>query len=199
MTNRKKTMLMMFVDYLICVLVQVVALLFLSWLLKYNWGFPLYSGLMCLVVFGFVYSRAHRAAKKDMLYKDLKNIYTEGLLLTLPLAIFNVLVIGIYVAFVYDIIPYGDAVINITYSFPENLPRVKTVVRLLDYITPVVRLWFGSVVGFMGEKTSVGVLFLVPIVNLIGGLAGYFAGAKKFFISEKIFKAQNKLKDKFNE
>ncbi len=199
MTNRKKSMLLMFVDYLICVLVQVVALLFLSWLLKYDWGFSLYSVLMCVVVFGFMYSRAHNAAKKDLLHKDLKNIYTEGLLLALPLAVFNLLVIGIYAAFLYRIIPFGDAVVNITYSFPDNLPRVKTMVRVIDYVTPFVRLWFGSVVGFMGDKTPVVVLFLVPLVNLLGGMVGYFAGAKKFFISEKVFKVQNKIKDKFNE
>jgi len=199
MTNRKKSMLLMFVDYLICVLVQVVALLFLSWLLKYDWGFLVYSVLMCLVVFGFIYSRAHKAAKKDLLHKDTKNMYTEGLLLALPLAVFHLLVIGIYAAFLYRIIPFADAVVNITYSFPDNLPRVKTMIRVIDYVTPVVRLWFGSVIGFMGDKTSVGALLLVPLVNLLGGMAGYFAGAKKFFISEKVFKVQNKIKDKFNE
>lgn len=199
MTNRKKTALFMFVDYLICLFLQLIGLFVLSWLLNFSWGYFAYSTLFSLVLFGFMYSRAHNAAKKDIKRKEAKSPFTEGLLMAAPLVIFNLIIIGVYALLEANIIPARDILVKTLYSFPENEPRVATDVFLLDYITPIVRIWFGTLVGFMGSKTSPLCLLISPAITLLGGFLGYFAGSKKFYISDLIVKAQEKIKNKFNE
>jgi len=199
MTNRKKTALFMFVDYLICLLLQLIGLIIFSWMLNFSWGYFVYSVLSSLVLFGLIYSRAHGAAQKDIRHKELKSPLTEGLLLVAPLVIFNLLIIGVYALLAANIIPASFVLIKILYSFPENQPRVATEVFLLDYITPFVRIWFGTLVGFLGDKTSPLCLLISPAITLLAAFCGYFAGSRKFFISNTIVKVQKKIKNKFNE
>jgi len=199
MNIRKKAMLMMFVDYLICLGLQLLGLLIFSWMFRFSWGYLAYSVIFILVLFGLVYSRAHNTAKRDLKHKIVRGPYTEGLLLALPLTAFNLLVIVLFALLQSNIIPIGDNVVKILYSFPENEPRVATEVLLIDRVTPVVRIWFSHLVGFMSEKTSAFTLLISPVVTILGGFFGYYAGTRKFYISEVIAKAQNKVKDKFNE
>ncbi len=198
MSNRKKTMLMMFVDYLICLLLELFGLIVFAWMLNFSWGYPAYSVLFTLVLFGMLYSRAHNAAERNRKRKELKPV-TEGLLLAVPLTVFNLLVILIFTLMQYNIIPVRDVLMNTLYSFPDDAPRVVTKLYLIDYITPIVRVWFGHLVGFMQEGTSPLLLLISPLITLAASFAGYFAGMKQFYISDVIFKTKEKVKEKFNE
>lgn len=198
MPNRKKTMLMMFVDYLICLLVQLLGLFVLSWMLQYDWGGPVYSIIFCLLLFGLIYSRAHSKAERDLKRKSLQPAY-EGLLLALPLAAFNLILILLFALIQKNIIPIGNIVTNTVYTFPDNEPRIATDILLMDYITSGIRIWFGTLLGFMSDKTSAALLLISPAITLLAGFCGYWAGGHKFFISEVIFSAKEKVKDKFNE
>ncbi len=198
MKNRKKTSLMLFVDYLICLLLQVLCMMAFAMILKYNWGNAIYSIFFIFINFGMLYARTHRAAKTDRLQKS-QRTHFEGVYMALPLAIVNfVFALGFFLI-QSNVIPVRDLVVNTVYGFPENEPRVMTEILLIDYITPVVRLWFSAFMGFMQGKTPAGLLFLMPLINLVAGGAGYVAGEKKFFLSEHIFVAKEKVKEKFNE
>jgi len=199
MSNIKKTMLLLFVDYIICAVVQILGLVFFSWLLKYSWGYPAYSVAACLLLTGLVYVRVHNAATRDVKRKLERNPYAEGIYLALPLAICNLLFIGLFVLLQANIIPLRDVVVKTMYSFPDDAPRVMTEVRVIDYVTPFVRLWFGMAVGFLGEQTQALRLLIVPAVILMGGWLGYVAGIKNFCLSEKLTGMMTKIKNKFNE
>ena len=199
MNNRIKTMLLLFGDYLICLLLQLLCLLAFSMLLKYQWGNVVYSVFLTFILFGMIYSRTHRAAKRDMLLKTERSM-GEGFIMALPLTIFNFLIALAFLLIQSNIIPIRDMVVNTVYSFPENEPRVVTDILLIDYVTPIVRAWFRSLVGFMKSgTTSAPQLFLVPALNLVAGGVGYIAGRKKFFLSDHLFVAKEKVKEKFNE
>lgn len=198
MSNRKKTMLMLFVDYLLCLLLELFGLILFSWMLKFPWGYPAYSTLFTLVLFGLLYSRIHSAADRDRKHKELKKP-TEGLVMAAPLVCFNLLIILIYALMQYNVIPVRDVLMNTLYSFPDDAPRVVTKLYLIDYITPVVRIWFGHLVGFMTETTTPLLLLISPLVALAAVFLGYFAGGKRFYIADVIFKAKEKVKEKFNE
>ncbi len=199
MTNRKKAMLMMFADYLLCLLLQLFGLFIFAWMLSYSWGYPAYSALFSLILFGLLYSRAHNTAKRDLKQKDLHRTAAEGLILATPLAAFNLLLILLFALIQSNIIPIRDIVMNTVYSFPDNEPRVATDVLLIDYITPFIRIWFGMLIGFMQENTSALLLLLNPVLTLAAGFLGYLAGRRKFYLSDLIFSAKEKVKDKFNE
>lgn len=198
MTNRKKTSLMLFVDYLICLLLQVICIMAFSMLLKYNWANVVYSIFFICINFGMLYTRTHQAAKKDKLLKT-QRTHFEGVYMVLPLAICNLILALGYFLIQSNVIPIRDLVVNTVYSFPENEPRVATDILLIDYITPFFRVWFGAFMGFMQGKTTAGLFFLMPLINLIAGGIGYVAGEKKFFLSEHVFAAKEKVKEKFNE
>lgn len=198
MSNRAKTMLMSFFDYGVCLFLELLCLIVFSVLFKYSWGNILYSVFFCVVMFGMLYSRTHRAAKNDMLHKVERPTY-EGLIMVLPLAILNfVLALG-FTLIQTGLIPVGDIVIETVYSFPENEPRVAMDVLLIEVITPIIRVWFAALTGFMRAGTNAALLFIMPVLNLVAGLLGYIAGKKKFFLSDHIFVAKEKVKEKFNE
>lgn len=198
MSKRAKNMLMSFFDYGVCLLLELLSLFVFSMLLKYSWGNILYSVFFCLILFGLLYSRTHHAAKNDMLHKVERPTY-EGLIMVLPLAIVNFIVALGFALIQCGLIPVGDIVLDTVYSFPENEPRIATDVLLIDVITPIVRVWFAALMGFMREGTNAVLLFLVPVINLAAGFLGYIAGKKKFFLSDHIFVAKEKVKEKFNE
>ncbi|MBR6728752.1 MAG: hypothetical protein IKL80_01200 [Clostridia bacterium] len=199
MQNRTKSSLFMFLDYLLSLLLQFFGLFLFSWVLANDWGTVFYSAIFTLVLFGLIYSRAHKAAIKDVKHKELRPVYTEGLHLAAPLAVFNLIIVVLYALLDAGIIPAKDVLVQTLYSFPDNQPRFATEVFLFDYIVPVVRLWFGSLVGFIGSATPALVLLINPAVILAGGFAGYLAGTKKLYISEKIAEIIQKIKEKFNE
>ncbi len=198
MTNRVKTMLMLFLDYGLCLLLALLCLLGFSMLFKFTWMNILYSVFFCLVLFGLLYSRTHRAAKKDMLHKVERPWY-EGLVMALPLAILNLVLALGFALIQSNVIPVRDIVLETSYSFPDNSPRVVTDFLLIDGVIPVIRFWFATLVGFMPESTNAAPLFVMPLLNLAAGLLGYVAGKKKFFLSDHIFIAKEKFKEKFNE
>ena len=198
MSKRVKTMLMMFLDYGLCLLLSLLTLAVFAMLFKFTWANITFSTLVCLAMFGLVYSRSHRAAKSDMLYKVERSWY-EGLMLVLPLAVLNFVLALAFTLIQIDLVPVRDIVVDISYSFPDNAPRVANEILLIDAITPVVRLWFAPIIGYMRESTPGALLFVVPLINLVGGFLGYIAGQKKFFLSDYIFVAKEKVKEKFNE
>lgn len=195
----KKDMLMTFVDYFIVLLLSFFGLLVFSWMLEFSWGYTAYSAIFCLILFGMIYSRAWNRAKKDIKQKIEIISVKNGIKMALPLLLFNLLVILLFALIQSNIIPIRDLVLRITYEFPENQPRVEHQIIFLDMLTPYIRIWFAYLVGFMGEITSVLVLLLSPALIFSGGILGYFAGMKKFYISEVILATKEKVKEKFNE
>lgn len=198
MSIRKKTMLMLFVDFLLCILIQLIGLFVLSWVLKYSWGYPVYSIAFCLTLFGMQYSRVHNAAERALKRKEIKPVY-EGLIMALPLVIFNVLIILLFVLMQSNVIPGRDVIVATFYNFPDDAPREVTHVYLLDYVISGIRVWFGHLVGFMKVETPAAILLISPLITLAAGFLGYMAGGKKFYLSELIYKVQEKVKEKFNE
>ncbi len=195
MSQRIKSMLMMFADYGICLLLQILGIFVLSLVESFSWGYPLYSALFCLVIFIFHYVRAHKAGRRI----DAKRSLWEGLIIALPLALFHLLIIGGFALLSSDLTPWGDTVIKTVYTFPDNAPRVATDVVLLEYAEPAVRLWFSPIVGFIREKTNAFVLLIVPALTLSAGFLGYLAAQKKFYFSEHFAAFSKKVADKFNE
>ncbi len=198
MTNRVKTMLMLFFDYALCLFLAFVCMFAFSMILKYAWVGLLYSAFFCIVLFGMLYTRTHRAAKKDILHKVERSPY-EGLIMVLPLAILNLVLALGFALIQSNVIPVRDLVIDTVYSFPENAPREATDILLIEPITWGIRGWFVVLVGFMREGTNAALLFVMPALNLVAGLLGYIAGQKKFFLSDHVFVAKEKVKEKFNE
>ncbi len=198
MSIRKKTMLMLFVDYVVCLIIQFLFLLFSTWMFKADWVFKAYSLVFSLVFFGKLYSRTHKAAKRDLLHKELKPL-TEGLIMAAPLAIFNLLVILFFGLVKNNILPIRDVVVQSYYTFPDNEPRMITEVFFIDYLTTIVRVWFSSLIGFCQDSTPVLLLLVSPIMTLAAGFLGYVAGSKKFYLSDLIYKTKEKVKTKFNE
>ncbi len=195
MSQRIKSMLMMFADYGICLLLQILGIFALSLVESFSWGYPLYSALFCLVIFIFHYVRTHKAGRRI----DAKKSLWEGLLIALPLTLFHLLIIGGFALLSSDLTALGDTVVKTVYSFPDDAPRVATNVTLAETITPIVRLWFSPIVGFIREKTNVLVLLIVPLLTLSGGFLGYLAAQKKFYFAEHFAAFSQKVADKFNE
>ncbi len=199
MTIRKKTMLMMFADFGVCLALQLIGLFILSWMFRFSWGYVVYSIIFTLIFFGMIFSRAHNTAKRNLLHKDLTKTKAEGLLLAAPLAIFNTLLIVLFALIQSNIIPLRDLVVNTIYTFPDNAPRIATDVFLIDYIIGFLRIWFGGLIGFMPEKTTPLILLISPASTLLAGFLGYFAGLKKFYLLDMFIVAKKKVVNKFNE
>ena len=83
MSQRIKSMLMMFVDYGICLLLQILGIFALSLVESFSWGYPVYSLLFCLVIFIYCYVRTHKAGRLI----DAKKSLWEGLIIALPLTV----------------------------------------------------------------------------------------------------------------
>ncbi|MBE7037147.1 MAG: hypothetical protein E7403_07635 [Ruminococcaceae bacterium] len=198
MSIRKKTMLMLFVDFLICLLIQLFGLFIFSWMFNYSWGKPVYSIVFCLTFFGVQYSRVHTAASRALKRKELKPV-TEGLIMAAPLVIVNLVIILVYGLMQMNVIPIRDVVANVVYEFPDDAPRNANKIYLLSYIAMGVRLWFSHLSGFMNEKTPAALLLISPAITLLASYLGYLAGSKKYYLSDLIYKVQEKVKKKFNE
>lgn len=197
----KKNSLLMFVDYFLVIIMCMLGIMIFSWLLSFSWGYVAYSVFFSLVFFGMIYSRAWKTAKKELKNKERKPKISDGFKISLPLTVFNILVIAFFALVLYNIIPIRDNVVNIVYSFAANEPRVRSEILFINYIVPIVRIWFAPLIGFMPQSgnTSPLILLLSPIITVSASLLGYFLGMKKYYISDSIAKVSGKVKDKFNE
>lgn len=199
MSNRKKTMFFLLGDYLFCLVLQLIAMAAFYKIFNYAWGMYAYTIFFLALLFTSIYRRTWRAAKRDLHIKENRPGMHEGLIMVLPLVIINLLIATVYGLIQANVIPIRDIVVNTVYSFPDYEPRIARDVLLLDKITPWVRFWFSSLLAFMRDKTPVAILFILPALNLFAGILGYIAGRKKFFFSEHVFVAKEKVKEKFNE
>lgn len=200
MITDRKCKLMLFVDYLLTILISAFGLMILSWIFEFGWGKIAYSIIFTLVFFAFVYCRMWNKAKSDIKYQKEKANLGHAFKMILPLAIFLTIVVAVFGLIKYNIIPIRDVVTDIQYILEENQPRQIREVLLIDNLNLIMRALFIFLVGFLSsETTSALVLFIAPAVVVVAGLLGYFAGTKKYYLSETIANAQQKVKDKFNE
>ena len=197
----KKSSLMMFLDYLLVLILSVFGLLFLSWMFEFSWGYTVYSILFSLIFFGMIYSRSWITAKKELKNKEKAPRLIDGILISLPFAIFNLIVIAAFSLIFYNIIPVRDNVVNIFYSFQPNEARVRNEVTLIENIIPIIRIWFAPFIGFMqwANETSPLIMLMSPMITIGASLLGYFLGMKKYYISDGIAGVTEKVKEKFYE
>ena len=198
----KKNSLLMFADYLLVLLLCLFGIMVFSWMLSFSWGYAAYSVIFSLLFFGMIYSRSWKTAKKELKNKERQPRLTDGLLLSLPFAVFNLLIIAFYALVLYDIIPIRDNVMNIVYSFAENEPRVRSEITFISYVTPLVRIWFAPLIGFMqtgGDETSPLIMLISPVLTVAASVLGYYLGMRKYYLSDNIVKVSEKVKEKFNE
>lgn len=189
-----------YIDYLLLLLLSLLGLLVFSFLLGQRWGNILYSVLFLLVFFGLIYSRAWNTAKKDIKqYNNAEPYWYKGLIMSLPLLAFQLLIIGVYGLISANIIPLRDIVVHTTYAFPDNAVREVVSTTLGEALIPIIRLWFGYLIGFMTDDTPVWLLLLGQLVIPAAGFIGYFAGMKKFFLTDVIVSGGKRVKEKFNE
>lgn len=200
MISDKKCKLMLFVDYLIALLLSLIGLMLFSWVLKFSWGFPAYSALFTLIFFGMVYSRCWNKAKSDLKYHKEDLRLSRAFRLTLPLVVTLLVLIALFALVFYNIIPIRDLVVNVQYVLEENQPRRAENILLIDVLTPIMRILFAFVNGFQpADNTFVPVFLIAPAAAVAAGFFGYYAGLRKYYLSETILKVQQKAKDKFNE
>lgn len=200
MVSDRKCKAMLFVDYLLTLLFSLFGLMLFSWLFKFSWGYPVYSVLFTLIFFGLIYSRCWNKAKSDIKYQKDEVRLTRAVKMVLPLTIVFLVIIALFALVKYNIIPIRDIVVDVRYILEENQPRQTYNVLLFDNIVPIVRILFTFLVGFQPEQETSELIFLIaPAITLLGGILGYYAGMRKFYISEVILKTQQKAKDKFNE
>ncbi len=197
----KKNSLFMFLDYLLVLFLSVFGIFIFSWMLEFSWGYTVYSVIFSLIFFGMMYSRSWKTAKKELKNKERVPKLTDGILLTLPFVIFNLLVIAVFSLIFYNIIPIRDNVVSIFYSFAANEPRVRNEITLIENLIPIVRIWFAPFIGFMqsANETSPLIMLISPVLTIAASLLGYFLGMKKYYISEGIVNVTEKVKEKFNE
>ncbi len=195
MSNRVKTMLLFFVDYLLCIVYQLLGMLLLSWALDFSWTMPVYSILFTLVLFSQMYRRGKKAAGKDLRNHEKKPLLFDGLLMVLPLVLFQLAIILGYVWLKTS--PVGSTVVQVIYSFPDNLPRAIKEITLSQSLVPYLRIWFGSIMGFMGRGFSVPIALLVPLSHLLAGTFGYLAGLKRVYILDIIIDCWRAIWDRF--
>ena len=200
MMTDKKCVLMMFAEFLLTLLISAFGFMLLSWTFDYSWGTTVYSIIFTLVFFAFVYCRMWNKAKSDIKYqKDNVNL-KHAIKVILPLAAFLAVIVAIFGLIKLNVIPIRDIVTDVQYILEENQPRQIREVLLIDNLNLVVRVLFIFLIGFFkSSETSVLILFVAPAIVVIAGLLGYFAGMKKFYLSDVIAQTQQKVKDKFNE
>lgn len=200
MISDRKCKLMLFVDYLLTLLLCLFGLFILSWMLNFSWGYIAYSVLFTLIFFGLVYSRCWNKAKSDLKYRKDTVKVTNALRMVAPLTIFFLVIAALFALIKFNIIPIRDLVTEVRYVLEENQPRQIHNVVLFDAIVPVIRILFSFLIGFQpAGSTSALTLLIAPVATVLAGVLGYYAGMRKFYISEVIIKTQQKAKDKFNE
>lgn len=189
-----------FVDYLLIIVFSLLGLMILAWMLGNPIGEAVYSTIFTLVLFGLIYSRAWNTAKRDIkTYNNEQPYWYKGLIMCIPLLAFNLLIAGLFALVQANIIPVRDIVVSATYSFPENEARQLVETTFGMAVTPFVRVYFSNLVGFLGGGTPPVVLFAGQLVIPVAAFLGYYAGMRKFYLSEVITKTSGKVKDKFNE
>ena len=92
----KKNSLLRFADYLLVLFLCIFGIFIFSWMLSYSWGYPVYSAVFSLLFFGMMYSRAWKTAKKELKNKERKPSLKDGVLISIPFVVFNLLVIAFY-------------------------------------------------------------------------------------------------------
>ncbi|MBR5156996.1 MAG: hypothetical protein IKW59_04425 [Clostridia bacterium] len=200
MMTDKKCILMMFAEFLLTLLISVFGFMLLSWTFDYSWGMPVYSIIFTLVFFAFIYCRMWNKAKSDIKYQKENVSLKHAFKVILPLAAFLAVIVALFGLIKLNIIPVRDIVTDVQYILEENQPRQIHEVLLIDNLNLVMRALFIFLIGFFkSSDTSVLILFVAPAVVVVAGLLGYFAGMRKFYLSDVIAGAQQKVKDKFNE
>lgn len=199
MNNRKKTKALTFADYGLTLLLSILCSAFFGGFFEYTWGRLGYSILMSLILFSLLYGRAHKTARTDLLQGQDKLSLTGGLKLVLPLACVSAFFVLVYALLEFGILPGRDMIVKTLYLFPDNAPRVAESVYLLDYLTPIFRIWFAYLAGFLTGKADSLVFLISPVLILLAGFSGYAIGRRKIYISDFVARADKKLRDKFNE
>ena len=200
MMTDKKCILMMFAEFLLTLLISVFGFMLLSWTFDYSWGMPVYSIIFTLVFFAFIYCRMWNKAKSDIKYQKENVSLKHAFKVILPLAAFLAVIVALFGLIKLNIIPVRDIVTDVQYILEENQPRQIHEVLLIDNLNLVMRALFIFLIGFFkSSDTSELILFVAPAVVVVAGLLGYFAGMRKFYLSDVIAGAQQKVKDKFNE
>ena len=200
MMTDKKCVLMMFVEFLLTLLISMFGFMLLSWTFDYSWGIKVYSVIFTLVFFAFVYCRMWNKAKSDIKYQKGNLNLKHAFKLILPFAAFLAIIVTLFGLIKLNVIPIRDIVVDVQYILEENQPRQIHEVLLIDNLNLIMRALFIFLIGFLSpNNASVLVLFIAPAIVVVAGLAGYFAGMKKFYLSDVIAQTQQKVKDKFNE
>ena len=192
----KKNSWLMLVDYLLTLILSIFGIFILSWMLDYSWGYWVYSGVFTFIFSALIYSRAWNTAKRELRNKERKPRVSDGVILSLPLLVFTSLIVIAFGLIYYNIIPIRDNVVDIVYSFKANEPKLRTEILLIDYLTPIVRLIFAPLIGFMHKvgKTSPLTMLIIPALTVCASTLGYYLGMKKYYISDEIMKVSTKLR-----
>ena len=157
--------------------------------------------MFTFIFFTLIYSRAWNTAKKELRNKERAPKVSDGFIISLPLLVFTLLITVAFALIYYNIIPVRDNVIDVVYSFKANEPRLRSEILLIDYLTPIARLFFAPLIGFMQKagRTTPLIMLLLPALTAVASTFGYFLGMKKYYISDEIIKVSEKVKEKFNE
>ena len=193
----KKYYFLPFLDQVIAILISLLFTMFFgSWFTNKIFGFVM--GLAMTFVFcGLIYSRIWKLSRQNVRY-DYGLKENAGVKFVLPLALFSLALIFLYVLAKHNIIPLKEIIAKTYYTFPDNLPREKIVITGLDYFTMGIRLWFSSFLGFT-QDMPVWLMCLSPILAVFSAFLGFRLGAENNEILEGYIKLSNKVKDKFNE
>jgi len=193
--NTKKFYFLPFLDNLLAVLITLgVLLLFGSWF--YSRAFnTIATIILILITGGLFYSRMWKLSRSNNLRKYGLNVLSSVKFM-LPLVIFEVIIIAFYCLCEANIIPLKDIIVKTYYQFPDNLPRVKVDVSLFEYIAAFIKIWFFYLIGITQNGL---VLFLAPVISLIGATLGFYMGKDNKQILEYLYNLTEKAKKKFNE
>ncbi len=191
----------LFIDYLLMIVFTIIGLLIFAWLMGSQTGQVVFSAVFTLILFGMIYSRTWNTAARDIKsYTDDTPYWYKGLVMCIPLLALNLLIIAVYALIYTNVIPIRDLVVGTTYVFPEGQPRELVETRLISVLVPIVRLWFGNLVGFLpAEDTNPLLLLAGQLVIPVAAFLGYFAGSKEFYLSALLLRSSKKVKEKFNE
>lgn len=195
--NTKKYYFLPFLDHVLAVLVSLLFTMFFgSWFTNRIFG-AVMSVVFTLVMCGFIYSRMWKLSRKNTRYGyGLKK--DAGVHFVLPLAIFSLVLIFIFVLAKHNILPLKDTIIKSYYTFPDNLPRALVHITSFDYLSVVVRFWFAYLWGF-AQNIPVWLLCLSPVLTVISAAIGFRMGSENKEVIEAYAKVVDKAKDKFNE
>lgn len=186
-----------FLDYFLALIIGFLfTALFGSWF-SFRPFAIVFGCITTLIMCGMIYSRFWNLSRKNTRYNHGFSLKDE-ISFILPLTIFCALMVLIYILAENNIIPFENIVVKSYYTFPDNLPRVKVDITLLDRFNSIIRIIFIYFLAFM-KKTHWYVLILAPFLILISALLGIKLGAENKEVLEGYVKITDKIKDKFNE